>query len=181
MGASIDATQVMYSRWRWLSLAAWCGVITVLGAIQEIASPSVAGVTFAVLCGGTVAIGLSFGLRRRPAVGFDHEGLTLGRSGRFVPWSTVSVIRINVEQTMYGLKRFLVLELVPLQHPSKPKFFTGPEGDDKEVEVSLDWLSMPWTEVASLLERASGRRVLGLDNEQRSGHSDMKTDPITRI
>jgi len=111
----------------------------------------------------------SLAIRRRPALVIDDHSLTEGRSGRVVPWDMVTAVRVGTERGLFGESHHLVLTLAQSGLPAPRRFITTNATNPNEVDIGLDWLSMPWREVVSLVERGFGRRVI--TTHERRFHS----------
>jgi len=160
--AAPGRTVVMHHRRRALGSAVFFGVLTFAGVGRELTSHSTVGVILAlVVFGGPFVTFLIWGTRDRPVLMIDQDGLTLGRSGRRVRWETVAVVRVSGNRGLFGESHSLIVTLNTDVAPDAPRrFITTNANDPDELEVNLDLLDIPWTEVVAAVERASGRRVI---------------------
>ena len=150
-------TIVSPSRWRWLGAGVVGAWITIAGA----ASAADIGAFLVVLLIGAPLSGFAFwwGVRRTPALVIDEDGLVEGRSGRRVLWGEVSELRAVTNRDSYGESHDLIVSLVQRATPAPRRLITTNANATDEIEIGLDWLSMPWTEIVSAVERHSGRSV----------------------
>jgi hypothetical protein len=151
----------MFNRRRSTGFALFVGVLTTVGLARAIAAHSTAGIVIALVIGGIpFAFSASLAVRRRPALVIDDKALTDGRSGRIVPWDTVTAVRVGIERGMFGESHHLVLTLAQSGLPAPRRFITTNATNPSEVDIDLDWLAIPWTEVVSVVEERFGRRVI---------------------
>lgn len=160
MSPATESTLVTYNRRRSVLAAAFLGLVTVVGAARAIAGGSVGGlvITFVVL--GAPAVVFAFwAARPRPVFVIGDEALTLARSGRVILWRSVSAARVGTQQGLFGESHHLVLTLEQsLPQPRRRVIRTNATADD-EIDLELDWLSLPWREVTREVELRSGREL----------------------
>lgn len=161
-------TVVMSNRRRSLGFAVFFGILTFASVARELASHSTVGVILALaFFGAPFAFFLGWGTRRRPVLVIDQHGLTEGRSGRTVPWEVVATARVAAERGLFGESHHLVLCLDHDAAPSAPRrFITTNVNNPDELDINLDLLAMPWSEVVSAVEQRSGRRVVRANRRQ---------------
>lgn len=152
----------MGNRRRSLGFAVFFGFFTFAGVARELVSHSTVGMILAlVFFGAPFAFFLTWGNRRRPVLVIDQNGLTEGRSGRTVPWETMAAVRVVANRGLFGESHHLIVSLDLYETPPTPRrFITTNATNPKELDINLDLLALPWDEVVSAVEQASGRRAI---------------------
>lgn len=166
---AVDPGRVAVGPSRRYSLAAglFLGIIGVVVAVRAITTHSVSGLVVGLIVLGPLCV---FYLRRaligRLLVMIDANGFTDCRSGRTVEWTEVETARANTHRGAFGLDHSLCLVLKPRRHdqPTKRKFITTNATSEREIEVSLDHLSLPWEQVLDAVEANLGQRVIRTSN-----------------
>jgi hypothetical protein len=158
-------TLAMFNRRRPGDVTLFLGVLTVIGVVGAAARHSAVGVLIAVvLFGVPFAFLASPAMRRRPALVIDQHSLTEGRSGRAVAWDFVTAARVGVGRGFFAESHRLVLTILQGGPDPPRRVVTTNATNPDEVEIDLDWLSLPWREVVSLVEQGFGRRVVVMDD-----------------
>lgn len=147
------------NRARSLAVGALLAAGAAAAAARALMSHSVIGFVIALIVVGIPAVFfIQWGVRRRPALVIGVDALTEGRSGRVVPWSAVTSIRVGVHKGLFGESHDLVVSLAH-DGTGARRFITTNATNPREMEIGLDWLSLPWQEVVSCVERRYGRTI----------------------
>lgn len=89
-------------------------------------------------------------LSRRPRLIVSDAGVEDVRTGTFIRWQDVSSARVTSRQGAYGEYHHLVLELdAPLTPETKHRALS------KQFDVTLDQLSLSWSDAVDLIEARS--------------------------
>lgn len=145
-------------------------VLTAAGIASAVTHGTGVGIVIAlVLFGVPASAFMRSALSKRPVFLLDERGLTLGRSQRLIQWSDVVRIQLAHQRGVFGRTHHLMLTLrTPERAPQRRIVVTNATADD-EIDIALDWLSLPWSGVVETVERASGRTVVQV-HEQAFGH-----------
>jgi hypothetical protein len=151
----------MFDRRRSIGFALLLGALTAVGVARSIPTDSLFGLVISlVIFGAPAAFFASLAARRRPALVIDSHSLVEGRSGRVVPWDTVTDVRLGIERGLFRESHHLVLTLAQSESPPPRRFITTNATNPNEVDIDLDWLATPWRDVVSIVEQGFGRRVI---------------------
>lgn len=127
--------------------AALLGVVAGVGVSHEASAGSAVGVAIVLaFLGVPCLVYLRGTLRRGPVITIDTEGFRDLRSDRSIRWRDVDAVLLRKRQGVFGEYHHLVL----IGHGA---------GDDGEVDVPIDMLSLGWRAVVAAVEELSGRRV----------------------
>lgn len=134
-------------------------VFAILAAVRGVTTDNGTELALAVVVFGLPCILFGYwAVRRRPALVIGPHALTEGRSGRVIAWSTVTAAHVRIDQGLFGESHALVLALANPGH-ARRRFITTNRNNPDAIEISLDFLSVPWSRVAKLVEAASGYAV----------------------
>lgn len=147
----------MPNRRRSIAAALVLGLFVCLGVARSISAHNTGALVLALALGGVpAAFFVRWAARRQPALVIADDGLTDGRSGRFVPWSSVTAVRVGIHQGMFGESHHLVVTVAHSGPPPPRRLITTNATNPHEIDLNLDWLSRPWRDVVALIEQAFG-------------------------
>jgi hypothetical protein len=164
------------SRKFWVGMTAGCAVAAwvLIGGVVMSHAGAFSLVLGILALAGCVA-SLRTAIRLPVRFSIDQHGLVVGAGKRFVPWDEVDEIRIAHHQTAYEEEHNLILKLKP-RTGMRRKFITTNATNPSEVEVGLDHISLPWQQVVSEVEAASGMKVHAV----REGVFRLRSQPAGR-
>jgi len=118
------------------------------------------GVIVILVCAPAAALMVRVARARRPVLVIDRDGLSVVSAGKAVRWSSVTRISVEERAGVFGTSRHF---LSCAFHPGASDLSDGRGADAQSavdsVDVSLDMLSMRWTEIVVAIEARLGRSL----------------------
>ncbi|HST56707.1 MAG TPA: hypothetical protein VLJ42_12545 [Solirubrobacteraceae bacterium] len=138
------------------------GVVGVGIVSREISAGSVGVAAIIVtLFGGFFAYYVRGFMRRGPVLVIDADGLSGSRVGCAIRWTSAGDIHLKERQGSFGIYHHLI---VTVRREDQPQVedavgLLTSRIPIETVEFSIDQLSMPWSEIVTLVQERLGRNV----------------------
>jgi hypothetical protein len=159
---SNGAVRIQLNRKLFAAAALFLGVITAVGLSRAVAAGNVAAaLIIVVIVGGPCAIYVRGLLRRGPAIIVDSEGIAGFRTPRAIQWSDISDVHLSQRQGLFGAYHRLVFTVRREDQPpiEDSLGLLSSRVPTEIVELSIDQLTMPWSEIVALVQEQIGRNV----------------------